>query len=86
MPHRVYCRATFTEICIRLSKYVYCDIVDKKDLKNANEWEIVPLPKALKFFIDDKLKWYFLDQELNRSSFREEKLWDHDVDMVFSMN
>lgn len=37
-------------------------------------------------FVDLKLKSYFLDEGLSRVSFRDEKLYDHDVDMVFSMN
>lgn len=37
-------------------------------------------------FHDLKLRSFFLEQGLNRSGFREDKLYDHDVDMVFSMN
>mgnify|MGYP006923008178 CR=1 FL=1 len=37
-------------------------------------------------FLDDKLVDYFVSQGLNRSSFKEEQLWDTDIDLVFSMN
>ena len=86
-PHQLFCRATFVEIVIRIAKYIYCDIVDQKDLKpEGNEFELVPPSRALTMFIDMKLNNYFLEQGVYRSVFREEKLYDNDVDMLFSMN
>ena len=37
-------------------------------------------------FIDLKLRSYFLEQGINRSAFREDKLYDYEVDLLFSMN
>ena len=37
-------------------------------------------------FVDDKLTKFFLDQGLDRLAFREEQLFDREVDMVFSIN
>ena len=86
-PHQLVCRATFIEIIIRTAKYIYCDIVDEKDLKpEKNDYELVAPSKALGFFIDMKLNNYFLEQGVYRSVFREEKLYDEEVDMIFSMN
>ena len=84
------CRATFIECVVRLSKYIYCDIVDAKDLKEETaegaEFERIPLDRALLFFIRDHLKTYFLDQGLNRMEFKEEQLITYEIDMVYSMN
>ena len=72
-----YCRATFTEILIRLGKYLFCDVVDEKDLvNNNNEYERTPISRAFKLYIEIKLQSYFLNQGLNRSSFRDDKLYD----------
>ena len=76
-PHQLFSRATFVEIVIRTAKYIYCDIVEEKDLKpEKNEFELVAPSKALGFFIDMKLNNYFLEQGVYRSVFKEEKLYD----------
>ena len=81
----VYCRATFIEILIRLAYHVNCSLVSAKD-KALNEYFAVPLNKAFAMLVDDKLTKFFLDQGLDRLAFREEQLFDREVDMVFSIN
>mmetsp|Transcript_9077 Transcript_9077/g.11083 ORF Transcript_9077/g.11083 Transcript_9077/m.11083 type:complete len:164 (-) Transcript_9077:333-824(-) len=84
------CRATLVEVLVRISKFIYCDFVSEKDILEAEalgaSHERVNLAKAFRFFIAGKLKQYFLDKQLSRIAFREEKLYDYNVDMVYSMN
>ena len=37
-------------------------------------------------FCDDKLTKFFIDQGLDRHTFREEQLFDREVDLVYSIN
>ena len=46
----------------------------------------VPLIDAWRTFVDTKLSPYYLDHQLDRMAFREEKLFDYHVDMVYSIN
>ena len=85
-PSSMMCRATFTESLVYLAKYIYCDTVDTKEL-NGSEFELVGINRALQWLISEKLKTFFLESNIGRQVFREEKLQgDHDTLMVFSIN
>ena len=51
-----------------------------------NEYNVVNLPKAFTFLIDYYIKPFYFDQEIDRIDFREDRLWQREIDLVFSMN
>ena len=53
---------------------------------NYNQYNVVNLPKALQILIDVYIKPFYFDHELDRIEFREDKLWQKDIDLVFSIN
>ena len=80
-----FCRGTFIEIVVRMAHHFFSALVVDRDKKD-NEFQKVPLSRSFGTFLEQKLSQYFVDQGLNRSSFKEEQLWDREVDMVFSIN
>ena len=42
---------------------------------NHNEYDVVTLPKALSMLMDTHIKQFYIDHEIDRIDFREDKLW-----------
>ena len=85
-PQKLFCRATFIEILIRIAKYLYCDFTHEIKNEEGDEYKYVNLRQGFKLFIADKLQPFFLNEDIDRSTFKEEKLMDPEVSIVFSLN
>ena len=86
IPVNRLCRAKFTETLIRIAKYTYMNDELVINPENYNEYNVVNLPKALTMLMDTYIKQFYVDQEIDRIDFREDKLWQSDIDLVYSMN
>ena len=86
IPVNKLCRAKFSEALIRIARHVYMNDEIRINPHNYNEYNVVNLPRALTMLMDTYIKQFYFDQEIDRIEFREDKLWQRDIDLVFSMN
>ena len=83
-----FARFQFFELCLRLAKYLFAT---RKDEKEGNEIvgklsDHVTVTQAFRMFVDTVLKDYKEGLNINWQRFRDDKLSDEDVELVFTMN
>ena len=92
VPKGSFCRYQFLELTIRMGKFLFSTgYMYRKggrqnySLDEGNHDE-VSVQRSLFVFIEEYLKPYYEKVRRDFAEFREEKLWDPEVEVVFTMN
>ena len=81
-----FTRFMFIEVCFRMARTLYATGIDY-DAREADRNQYnVRTNEAFLLFYNTVLKGYQQDHKINWQSFRDEKLYDPDVELVFTMN
>ena len=95
IPVGSFCRYQFIELCLRMSKFLYSTgymyrkggrLHDGALDDTGENYKEVSMQRAFFVFIEEILVPYYKKIQHKFAEFREEKLWDKDVETMFTMN
>ena len=69
---------------VRFAIYLYTTKV--KDKNDDNEYNNLTPSQAFYIFIEQKVKPFFHTKQMSGQAFRDDDLWTHDIEIIFTLN